>query len=125
MIKRLKNRWLINKVISPPGSQNRVRVKSESGSLHFVFLRSRTQPHTLLRNIIGINPLQKSFQILVKVRFLYLMGHKNRVRVKSESCSLHSVSLRSHAQTHTLIRNIIGINPLQKSFQILIKVRFL
>jgi hypothetical protein len=52
------------------------------------------------------------------------MGHENRVRVKSESGSLHFVSLRSHAQTHTFLANLGGFFPFQNPLQNPIKVRF-
>jgi len=35
MIKHLKNRWLINKVISPPGSQKEPRLE-KVGVFHFI-----------------------------------------------------------------------------------------
>ena len=77
----------------------------------------------LIRHILF--PIQNTLQIPIKVRFFDLMGHKNRVRVKSESDSLHFVSLRSHAQTHSLLTNIEGFFPIQNPLQIPIKVRFL
>jgi hypothetical protein len=48
------------------------------------------------------------------------------VRVKSESGSLHFVSLRSHAQTHTLSsRFFSNFLPIHNPLQIPINVRFL
>ena len=51
-------------------------MKSESGSLHFVSLRSGTQTHTFITNIEGFLPIHHPFQILINVRFFNLGGHK-------------------------------------------------
>jgi hypothetical protein len=45
-----------------------VRVKSESGSLRFVFLRSHTKTHTFITNIEGFLPFHQPFDIFKKIQ---------------------------------------------------------
>jgi hypothetical protein len=78
----------------------------------------------MLKKISNQHPLQ----IFIKVRFIDFMGHKNRVRMKSESGSLHFVSLRSSlfALKLTLFLQLLDVFvPLQNPFQIGTKVGFL
>jgi hypothetical protein len=54
-----------------------VRVKSESGSLHFVSLRSHAQTHTLSSRIFSnFLPIHNPLLIPINVRFFNLGNHE-------------------------------------------------